>query len=286
MSTVAPPAKKPAPPPSPKGPPPASGPAPVNTSKFSVSSGIGTGPLKAVVYGPGGVGKSELCSLLKDVGIRPRFLDIEEGSSYLDVDRITGIETWDDLRCVLHTQSFWQGYDAVVIDSLTKAEELAVAWTLENVLKEVQGGSPVRVKSIEGYGWGKGYVHVFETFLQLLGDLDAHVRAGRHVVCVAHDCTARVPNPAGEDWIRYEPRLQSADKGNIRAKAKEWSDHMLYIGFDQYVTEDGKAKGSGTRTIYTSELPTWMAKSRCLSEPVVYEKGDATIWQQLLAKRG
>lgn len=221
---------------------------------------------------------------MKQIGLRPLFLDIGTGSGFLDVDRVDPAPTtWDDLRAALHDQDLWRNYNAVVIDDLTTAESLAIQWTLANVKAERASGGSVLVNSIEGYGWGKGYVHVYETFLQLLGDLDAHVRAGRTVACIAHECTARVPNPAGDDWLRYEPRLQDTAKGNIRSRVKEWCDHMFFVGYDVF-SDDGKAKGAGTRTIYTVEMPTHVAKSRSLSEPVIYQRGSADIWKKLLNK--
>lgn len=213
----------------------------------------------------------------------PLFCDLEDGSKFFDVPRIDPPpESWDDLRCVLQDHAAWDDYGAVVIDSLTKAEELATAWTLANVPHE----KGHRIESIEGYGFGKGLTHVYETFLKILGDLDAHIRRGRHVICVAHECTANVPNPAGEDWIRYEPRLQSptSGKSSIRHRVKEWCDHLLYVGYDTAVSKDGKGIGGGTRTIYPVEMPAWWAKSRLLSDPIVYERGSAELWQQLLAK--
>lgn len=233
------------------------------------------------MFGPGGVGKTELCSNIQQLGIKPLFLDVEDGSKFLDVPRVDPKpETWDELRQVLQTTEIWEGYNAVVIDSLTKCEQLAIQWTLQNVKTE-KGGF---VSSVEGYGFGKGYTHVYETFLQLLGDLDAHVRQGRHVICVAHECAATVPNPTGEDYLQFQPRLQcpNGGKASIRHQVKEWADHLLFIGFDIAVNEDGKGTGAGTRTIYPTELPTWWAKSRLLADPIPYEKHDAEVWRQML----
>jgi hypothetical protein len=248
---------------------------------FSVSAGVKHGAQKVVLYGPGGVGKTSLLASLADVGTNPLVLDLESGSQFLDVPRVTPTpETWDDMRDALHSVSLWQGHDAVAIDSLTFAEELAVRWTLANVKHPDKPDK--RITSIESYGYGKGFQFVYDTFLQLLADLDMHVRAGRHVVCIAHDCTEKVPNPGGEDWLQYQPRLQSPPKqGKIRERVKEWCDHLLYIGFDVAV-EGGKGKGGGTRTIHPMELPTHWAKSRLLSDPIEYSKGSSDIWRQLL----
>lgn len=158
--------------------------------------------------------------------------------------------------------------------------------TIAHVIANVRHEKGHCVKSVEGYGYGKGFTHVYEAFLLVLQDLDAVVRSGKHVICTAHDCTANVPNPSGEDWIRYEPRLQSPNSGkaSIRLRVKEWCDHLFYVGYDAAVNEDGKATGVGSRTIYPSELPTHLAKSRTLADPIPYVEGDPELWNQLFAK--
>lgn len=268
-------------PPPPK--PPTAAPPPKQatepTRSFGTSCGVTATAHKVVIYGPGGVGKTELCSHLQPESIPTLFIDLEDGSKFLDVERVEPVvQSWEELLAVIRDKTAWAQFGAIVVDSLTKAEELAVAWTLENVSHE-KGHT---VKSVEGYGFGKGYTHVYETFLSLLQDLDAIARAGKHVICTAHDCTANVPNPMGLDFIRYEPRLQSppSGRGSIRHRVLEWCDHLLFVGFDQSI-ENGKATGSGTRTIYPNPLPTHMAKSRTLADAVPYLKGDAEIWKQL-----
>lgn len=258
--------------------------APQQRKTFGVQRGVTSTVQKVVVYGPGGVGKTELASLIGKSGLNPIFLDIGDSTRFLDVTRVEpNPETWDDVRDALHS-SIFDSYGAVVIDDLTKAEELATAWTLKNVPKERKDGSKEFVSSVEAYGWGKGLTHVYESFLPLLADLDAHARAGRWIICIAHECVENVPNPAGEDWLQYQPRLQcpKSGKASIRHRVKEWCDHMICVAFDQAVSEDGKAVGSGTRTIYPTELPTWWAKSRSLSRPFVYERGSNELWERLL----
>lgn len=290
MSTqVQPPTAAPKRPPTPAIPP--SRPAPPSNGAtaikrdWKVKSGVNVTAQKVVIYGPGGVGKSELCSLIKECGINPLFLDIGDGTNFLDVPRVLPTPTtYDELRDALHSESLWSDYGAVVIDDLTKAEEMATAWVIANVKHEKR--KDLVIRSIEDYGWGKGLTHTYEAFLKLLGDLDGHQRRGRHVICVAHECTANVPNPAGEDFIRYEPRLQSpaSGKASIRHRVKEWADHLIFVGFDTSVDEEGKGTGSGTRTIYPTELPSWWAKSRSLSDPIIYSKGSAELWKQLLGR--
>jgi hypothetical protein len=285
---TAPPTSKPKPPPgspgSPKGPPPGNKAAAAAPAKdFQVQAGKTLKFHKTGFFGAGGSGKTTLASLIAQQGAKPLFLDLDNETGHLDVNRVD-IGSWSDLRCACMDKKLLEPFGAIIVDSFTKAEELAVEWTLSEVKHE----KGYFVDSVEGYGYGKGYTHVYETFLRLLGDLDAVVRMGKHVIFTAHDCTTTVPNPMGEDWIRWEPRLQhpASGKASIRLRVKEWCTHLLFIGYDQIVDEDGKAKGSGTRTIYPRELPSHLAKSRTLSEPIPYEQGSAELWKQLLNKEG
>lgn len=245
----------------------------------NVSVGVLRGAQRICIYGPGGWGKTSLASLLEAVGIPPLFLDLESGSRFLNVSRVLP-ETFDEVRAVLHNTELLDGFGAVVVDSLTKLEEFATAWTLANV-KHEKGHY---VTSIEGFGFGKGYTHVYETFLLVLADLDALVRQGKQVIGLCHDMTANVPNPTGEDYIRYEPRLQNSKNCSIRYRVKEWCDHLFYGGFDLFVNERGKAVGSGSRTIYPVELPTHLAKSRTLADPIPFAKDDPILWNLLFGK--
>jgi hypothetical protein len=209
-------------------------------------------------------------------------VDLDDGSRYLDVQRVSPTPAnFDELRSALWAlpkHKSFSRFDAVVIDSATVAEEFGLAWTLENVPHE-KGHT---VKSIEGYGYGKGYTHNYEAFLLLLGDLDQLVRLGKHVVLIMHELTEKVPNPGGEDFLQYQPRLQSPPKvGKTRERVKEWLDHLFYISFDMFVTPDGKAEGSGSRTVYTEELPTHWAKSRLLSGTYTYDLDNFTLWHDL-----
>lgn len=280
------PVKAPPPPPAKKAPPPppaaANAPA-ITDMDFTISHGTvqGVGE-KVTIYGTGGCGKSTLASLLKNVGINPLILDLDGGTKHLDVSRID-ISSWSMLRAALKKKDLVGQFDAVVVDDLTKAEE----YCAEHICSTVKTSKNVYPSSIEEFGWGSGFGFVYQEFLNMLGDLDAVTRMGIHVVCIAHDITSSVPNPGGENYIRYEPRLQSPKSGkdSIRSRVKEWTDQLLYIGFDLSV-EGGKARGGGSRTIYTSETPVALAKSRSLRGDIAYEEGSVELWKKLFGNGG
>lgn len=260
-------------------PPPAASASRPKISFTSVQAGAGH---RVVLYGPGGIGKTTLATLAPGPVV---FFDLDDSLSRLraslgdKLPMIYQVTSWMEIRTALASEG-WDAIQTIVIDSLTRAEELCVAHTLATV-KHEKGHS---VTSVEGYGYGKGYQHVFEVFLPLLGDLDRHCRAGRNVILICHDCTSTVPNPAGEDWLRYEPRLQSpgSGKASIRLRAKEWADHILFLGYDVEVDKDGKGRGEGTRTIYPRELPHCMAKSRTAREQIALTEGAGDFWEKII----
>lgn len=247
--------------------------------RFEVISGKVNSPQRIVLYGPGGIGKSTLASLAPN----PVFLDIEGGTGALDIPRIAGIKDFAGIRAVLQSSTM-DAFDTIVLDSGTRAEEWAIAHTLKTVAHE----KGHYVASIEGYGYGRGLQHVYDQYLLLLADLDSQVRRGKNVIVICHDCISEVPNPKGDDYIRFEPHLQApkSGKASIRNRVVQWADHVLFLCYD-VIGEDGKAKGTGTRTVWTFELPTHVAKSRSVREAAPFNAaGDAGIWRSIFAQGG
>ena len=59
-------------------------------SKYAVTSGIQTAPVKTVLYGPEGIGKSTFASHFPD----PVFIDTEGGTKRLNVKRLPQPTSW------------------------------------------------------------------------------------------------------------------------------------------------------------------------------------------------
>lgn len=267
-----------------KGPPPRGNTAPspptVKKPKVQFSKPSTNVGHRVLLYGTGGIGKTTLASCAPG---SVAFIDLDDSLGRLaitNVAAVPGIESWAELRAALQSDG-WDKVNTIVIDSATKAEELAVAHTLLTVKHE----KGTTVKSIEGYGYGKGYMHVFETFMGLMADIDRHAQQGRNVILIAHDCTTNVPNPHGEDWLRYEPRLQSpaSGKASVRLRVKEWCDHVLFLGYDVEVKE-GKGMGSGTRTLWPIEQPQCMAKSRTCGTPIAVADNLDDVWLSIVGE--
>jgi hypothetical protein len=245
---------------------------------FEIESGVLTGAERILLYGPGGVGKTTLAAYLP----APLFIDLQDGSKHLNVSRVRSVKTWAELRGTLAAiaENPPQGVKSIILDTATDAEELAKEHVIAN-RKTERGQS---VESIEGFGWGKGWQFVFDEFVALIADLDRIAEKGLHVCLIAHEVSRPVPNPSGEDYIRWEPHLYTGDKkgrGSICERVFQWCDFAFFIGYDVFA-EDGKAQGSGTRTIHTYEMPTHRAKSRLSVTPLPFDLSDApAIWRAI-----
>jgi len=238
-----------------------------------------SGALRIGLFGPGGIGKTSLA--VRAPG-PVAVIDLDKSLPVLgpqlkglDVYPVKDMTDLKSIRKALQATANWSAIKTIVIDSFTRLEELIVAHTLATVPISPNNFAT----SVEGYGYGKGFTHVYEAFLKVLGDLDFHVSEGRNVVLVCHDCTEKVPNPTGDDWIRYEPRLQGG-KASIRLRTKEWLDHLFFIGYDVNVKK-GKATSSGSRAIYPVEQAHCMAKSRTLRDTIVYKEHSTELWDKL-----
>jgi len=249
-------------------------------------SGEGYGE-KIVVYSESGMGKSTLGMQAPD----PVFIPLDAGVMKLrhphtgkPANAIEGVETFQDVRDVLHQPELFPKGSTIVIDTITVLQELAEQYMLENIKTE-RGDA---AKNILSYGYNKGYRHLFDTMKLILVDLDVHVKRGVNVLLIAQSIPARIPNPGGIDFMREGPNLSTNSQGNIRALYREWADHVLRIGYTNAFVEKpdkkatkGKIIGETERGIFVQPELWFEAKSRTIREPVVSfsEPGDSVIWQ-------
>lgn len=210
---------------------------------FSVETcdGSGTGE-KIILYGESGVGKSTLAMMAPnsvficvDDGIRKlRHPVTEEPAKY-----IAGVETFQDVFDVLTPSNLamWDGYESIVLDTATRAQELCLLWMFENV-KHEKGH---HVQRLEDYGFGKGYGHIVDTMNMLLGRLDALQRRGKNILILAQEGVVVRINPTGEDYMQFGPDLLHTTSKNpktVRDPYCAWADHVCRIGpLDMTVTE-------------------------------------------------
>jgi len=202
---------------------------------------------RVVIYGVESVGKSTFAAKFPN----PLFLDIEQGTSHLDVDRCE-INTWKQLTDAL-IEAKATDYQTVVIDSADWAERLCVEDLLASTKKT----------SVEDFGFGKGWVMVAERMSRMLSSVDQLIDAGKNVVLIARLKIVRFEAPdALAAYDRYELKLSKQSSPLL----KEFADELWFLRFKTKVStsETGKGKGVGgkERILLTTHSAAYDAKTR------------------------
>jgi hypothetical protein len=226
---------------------------------MKITKGKQTRAQRVVIYGVESVGKSTFAAKFP----KPLFLDIEQGTSHLDVDRCD-IATWKQLTDSL-TECRASEYKTIVIDSADWAERLCI----EDLL------AATKKTSIEDFGYGKGWVMVAERMARMLSSVDALIEVGKNVVLIAHSKIHKFEAPdALAAYDRYELKLSK----QCSPLLKEFADELWFLRFKTKVstTDTGRGKGIGgkERIILTTHSAAYDAKTRSgLAEelPLVWE---------------
>lgn len=202
---------------------------------------------RVTIYGPEGLGKSTLAAQFP----APLVLDTEDGTKHLDVARVV-CEHWRTLTlAVTELAVDAQGFKTVVIDSADWAEKLLI----ESMLS---GGK----KSIEDFGFGKGYTMLAEHFARFLASCDKLIAAGINVVFVGHCHVKRTSPPDMTDgYDRFELKLTK----QVGPLLKEWCDCLIFANYKTTLAEgkDGRVKAvGGERVMYADRTAAWDGKNR------------------------
>jgi hypothetical protein len=214
---------------------------------MKITKGKQTRAQRVVIYGVESVGKSTFAAQFP----KPLFLDVEGGTAHLDTDRVE-ITTLADLESAIR-ECQTTDYQSVIIDSADWAERLV----LEGMLAQD------KKKSVEDYGYGKGFVMLAEKFARLLTAADQIVAGGKNVVFIAHSKVQRVEPPDMlSAYDRYELKLTKQSAPLL----KEWADELWFFKFKTKTveSESGRSKGVGgkERIILTTHSAAYDAKTR------------------------
>lgn len=216
---------------------------------FQITKGASLKPIKAVVFGPEGVGKTTFGASWPGAV----FIDVEDGSGHYDVARLPRPQTWGELLDEITFAAFTPEVGTLVIDTADAAEALCTA----HVLGENQWSS------IENPGYGKGFTVMAEEFRKLTDALDGCIANGKNVLVLAHAQIKKFEQP--DEMGAYDRwELKLAKKcGPI---LKEWCDLLLFANFKTDLVKDDNGKyrpaGGKRRVMYTSHTAAYDAKNR------------------------
>lgn len=208
-------------------------------------------PLRVLLYGVEGIGKSTWAGATK----KPIFFCAEDGTARLDVARFPEPSGWQDAIDAIETLTAEEhDYGTFVVDTLDALEAMLWRFVCERD----------KQKSIEGYGYGKGYNVALVEWRKFMAALETLQRKrGMGVVLLAHSLVKTFKNPEGDDYDRYQLKLYDKHAAALR----EWSEDVLFARYETFaIKAEGEriAKGvsSGARVVHTQRTAAWDAKNR------------------------
>lgn len=217
-------------------------------------------PMKVVLYGVEGIGKTTFVSHFPD----PIFIDTEGSTGFIDAKKLPDPDSWAMLlEEIAYMAQSPQG-KTLVIDTADWAEELAKQHLM----------AKHKWQAIDQTDYGTRYVALSNEIIRLLRGLEMVKNAGMNVVLTAHAVQKKfeLPDQVGS-FDRYVLKLEKRDAALI----KEWCDMLLFANYKTTVVASGsgskKATG-GQRVMYTTHMPAWDAKNRLgLPDELPFEYG-------------
>ena len=209
-------------------------------------------PLRIALFGVPGIGKTTFAAQAPS----PIFLCVEDGAGFIDgktfPQPLSWLEVFEAIETLLREE---HPYKTLVIDTLDALESLC--WT--HVCRTQGGG---KHRSIEDFGYGRGYQHAVEAWEELLDRLaELQRRRGMHLILVAHAVARDHKDPDHEAWRRWDLKLHSKSADTISG----WVDAVLFAAPEMVAKKDGlKTRGfaTGERLLHTAAAGAHNGKNR------------------------
>lgn len=205
-------------------------------------------PIKMVLYGTEGIGKSTFASMAPD----PVFIDTEGSTTQLDVARFDAPTSWTMLMQQVQYVKAEKPCQTLVIDTIDWAERMCIEHTI----------AKNNWANIEAPGYGKGYAEMAYKFGKLLNLLTDVIDSGTNVILLAHSMIKKFEQP--DEMAAYDRYELKLDK-RCSPMVKEWADVLLFANYKTFTVtnKDKKSKGQGgKRVMYTTHHPAWDGKNR------------------------
>ena len=218
-------------------------------SKYEVQETLKIEPMKVLIYGVEGIGKTTFASKFPD----PIFIDTEGSTGFINARKLPNPTSWTMLLDELEDIKSEPRGKTLIIDTLDWAERLAKKYLMDKN----------KWAAIDSTNYGSRYVALSDEIGKLLNKLTEIKDVGINVVLTAHDETKKheLPDEMGQ-YDKYTLKLEKRDAG----LAKEWADMILFFNYKTTIISDSKSNSKkatgGQRVMYTTHKPAWDAKNR------------------------
>jgi hypothetical protein len=157
---------------------------------MNISSGPTPRAQKITVYGVHGIGKSTLASQFPE----PVFVDTEDGTSHLQVNRVLVNDYKSLCKALVELRDTNIPCRTAVLDTIDYVE----------LFQRDEVCRAHHIEGIEALPYGKGWVYLAEKFGDFINQyLDPLIAAGIHVVVVGHSNIKRVQLPGLDSFDRW-----------------------------------------------------------------------------------
>ncbi len=208
-------------------------------------------PIKVLVYGTDGVGKSTFAAGAPS----PFFITLDDRTFDLDIARSNPKpQTFSDVLGwfrVLENEK--HDYKTVVIDP--------VSWLEPLINLQITGDPNMPISKWDG-GYGRGSDAVVDQVRIFVAAAERLWSRGMNVIMTAHCTVKKFNDPAGPEYDRYEVALDKRAAGVL----KQWSDFVLFAKHEA-IAQIGDAKtkrvrgqATGRHVAYTKWTAAYDAK--------------------------
>lgn len=211
-------------------------------------------PIRCLVYGIEGVGKSTFAASADN----PVFICAEVGTNYLDVSRFPTPQNFADIKRYIQELTHEKHeFRTLVLDTLDWIEPLIWDQIIATATYNKRGEKATNIEEVGG-GYGKGYEIALTEWAALLRGIDGlQAKTQMDVVMLSHCIIKNFANPEGENFDRYELKLNRKAAGRL----KEWADEVLFASYEDCQVK-GKGVSDGTRILRTERRSAFDAKNR------------------------
>ena len=224
-----------------------------------VTTGVTPRPLRVVVIGAPGIGKTTFGASAPKCVVMP----VEEGLGITGADALPAPKSFDDvIGQLMELAKEPHDFKTLVVDAIDGIEP----YIFENIVADAKPTKSGPIKSIADIGFNKGYVEADTHWVRLFSGFD-YLRAERdmNIIVISHVQTVYYDDPTLGSFFRFEPNLH---KRAVPFLTK-WSDLIAFMDTERTLTDKGDerrsittAMSSQTRFLHVTDSGPFIAKNR------------------------